>query len=237
MKALILLFITLVCLSSCDNNKHYDCIYTIIDQSDSFAEVSHLTSSKLQSFLSLSKEPLHGATFWLAQATNYIYNPTQCVSVAETDRWSVNEFERKDTITAFYKQMDTLVESMKKQNKDGTDGSHVFFAMAQGVKALIECSECTNRTLIMTGDLKENSTLLNCYDEVQLKNIHTNPSRYMQLLDSSLMLPSLHGVKVCIIHEPLTEKDDADFHLLSQFVKSYLQKHGATVIVSSTFQY
>jgi len=241
MKALLFILISLSCLfQSCkelySKEPINDGVYILADISDSFPEVSKFSVEQIKPLLTLNMNSMCGATVWVASVSDLRYTASHRISLENTNQLSENEFDRKTSIDSFYARINNRIKEIQGLKADGTNGTHLFFSLSNSLQNLASCTSCTSKTLIVLSDLREYSNLFNTYDSIELNMFQTNPKEMEELIDYHYHIPSLKGINIYLIHEPISKADDDAFHLLSNFLKTFLEKKGAKVTISSHLQ-
>lgn len=233
---LILFFLVTCIIPSCKtvtSNRETDCVTILLDVTDSFPDIVSVNAKSILPVLRLSHDSLFGARVTIIPITNFRFNYSKTFSIPSENFMEHNEFDRKEVINEFKRNLDSGLTSFNKK-VPGTEGSYIFFAIANALNDLTDCKECDTKKLILFTDCRENTKVFNSYDKESIKFIQQYPEKISALLDRNWpILKPLEGVQIFIEHHPTSQTEDDIFYIMSSFMKSYYEAKGAIVTLNS----
>lgn len=239
MKTYTLLLASLMALiQSCGNSDNEipkgDCLTLLIDRTDTLKASSELKTEDFIPLLQVSSNPLASANVCLAPITNIRFERTYSVTIPETDKYSVNELDRKAQIDSFKSQISSLLNLIHK-SPCGINGSAIFESIAIKLNDLALCNVGSTKRLIVISDLLENTSWFNAYHSEELAEFVENPKRLYKKLDKQCPIKhSIKGITINFIYQPKSVIDDDQFYKISGLIKDYLENKGAKVFISAS---
>lgn len=239
-----LLHIIIVCYFGCigcatSNRTQYPitkCVSGLVDITDSLFEVEHLHTRQVAPLLPVLQKGEHlfeGALFRIGLITDTRMTETKVVSIPWEDNYETTEGIRTEVVDTFAAQLTKAIEYFKTLPL-GLPKSTVFEKLAMELTTLSECSVCTERTLIVLSDLRQNNPIFNAYDSVEFAHFTTCQTCFDSLLTLYSFPISLKGITIYFIHQSLNMSDDEGFFLIASTLKRNFVGRGAKVIISST---
>lgn len=223
-------------LQSCKTvteNRETDCVTVLMDVTDSFSDVANINANNILPVFRISHDSLFGARVTIAPITNLRFNQNKTVYIPSENMIGLNEFDRKEAIKAFKKDLDFGLGVYNKKVV-GTDGSYIFFAIANALNDLTGCKECDTKTLIIYSDCREKSKLFDSYNKESVKFMQKYPEKVSAVIDKNWPIQkSLEGVRIFIEHHPTSTTEDDLFYLMSGFMQSYYESKGAKVSINN----
>lgn len=173
----------------------------------------------------------NGAHFYASTVTDVSYNRVSEAHLPPASRWLSNELQRDIDVKQFQADVSSIV-AVVSADTVGRPHSSVYQAIALQLERLSEeISE--KKVLVVYSDLMENSPDLSMYEKATFNALQTNPDSIAAVLAQQQPLPSLTGIEVYLIHQPLDAVTDKQFRVVSGFYRDLLQSKGATVHVSA----
>lgn len=205
-------------------------VVVLRDVTDSFA-VQPKPDVLLSLFALSEGERWNGAWVELADITDVSYNAVSSTYVVPANKWLSNELQRDKEIDRFKQHVTTLVDA-EREDTTGRPYSSVYLAMAQQLVRLYE-DWTEKRVLVVYSDLMENTPSVSFYDTRVLASLNERPDKVVQAWEAVLPLPTLAGIDVYLIYQPVDAADDARYQVVSGFYKKMLEAKGATVQVAA----
>jgi len=141
-------------------------------------------------------------------------------------------FFREKMILAFY---DTIRHTLSdaKAEQGIKPNSECFRAICKQLQALA-ASRSSEKLMIITSNLFENSTLLNVYGKRFENYFWNHPDEIDSLFERTGLLPDhLQGITVIIIYQPYNRDDDKRFAVMAEVYTRLLKKRGARVVIQA----
>lgn len=173
-----------------------------------------------------------GAIFKLSEITDVSFNPITEIDLPGSNPWFSNEFDREKEVSAFKTKVGSIIQTAN-QDKIGKSNSSIYLPIAQTLKEL-SSSKPSNKILIIYSDLMENTPELSFYNENDFAKCKENPEKVVEYFNGLEKLPSLTGIEIWLIYQPVNNSDDIKFRAVSNVYKQLLESKGAIVSVSAS---
>lgn len=227
---LILLVPLLFCMFSCGPDPITQRVTLIVDQTEEYFQ--HVSLDEFRRVSALTRNELNGETTRIVQITESAFNPVARFSIEPVaNKWFDNEIERRKQAAAYYdaiKEALTIADTAKRERP----ASAVYQIIASELTPL-SSSDADERTLVVNSDLMELSSIANFYDAATFQLLTTSPDSIEESFVAVHPLPSLNGISVHLIYQPLSRADSERFSIVAAFYQRLLGRHGASVTVGA----
>jgi hypothetical protein len=180
------------------------------------------------------------AAFRFTAITDMELTPVQQLYLPDAD--SSERLNKNDEITnremvvrAFCDSVRASIMRSTEYVNGGTSKGHseCFESISRELTYLSHKPSAT-RTLIIYGDLLENSQYFSCYTADGYRRLTEHPEQVIQLFESLHKLPMrLDGITVVLIYKPTTRTHDRVYSAISSVYASLLEKRNAKVFIQS----
>ncbi len=237
MKSLIIYIFSTVLFSACsstDKKQVNQCLFILPDITDTLFAIDALSENTICKGLSVTTDnPNAGATVHFIPITNMRYTKDNAV-IIPCDIEQDNEWERKLAIDSFKRLIQLQCDSVKTHHK-GINGSAIFENLEYVLQRASECKGYNSLDIKVLSDLRQFSPLCNTYDTNKLSEFMIAPTLCGDWFDNTYYIPvSLKGITIWFIHQSKTVSEDHAFHIISTFLKFYLEDKGAKVFIQTT---
>lgn len=232
MKTRFLLALCLFGLTGCavkDREGPMECRVYAIDLTDTLTAVGNIDAPAIYRSLAVtSADPLAGADVLLTKISDMRYTQQYKVSIPSTSFLQHVEFERKDSIESFKRNLERAVQAIKQEQR-GKTKSHVFFAIFNRINSLADCGHCHTRKLYIVTDARENTGIYYSYTET-----HTDSALWHKLDSAYTLHEDAKTVEVIFVHISRNHSEDDGFHAIATSLIQYLQNRGISARISPT---
>lgn len=224
-------------LTSCDKiipTRTGNSVGIVVDITDSLQVINEeFTIDKLKPLFAVSKDYNASSRCVLATITDLRYTEVSISSVEDDSYFSSNIIQRDTLIKSFFHSVKKNIGIIK-HKPIGTKGSFVIYAIAKMLNDIATSPIKGNKKVIVFSDLAENTSVFNIYRESDRQLLEKNPKALYKLFDKEYPLPNLKGIEIILINRPGDTREDEQYHLLSQTLKTYYQERGAQVVISAS---
>lgn len=215
------------------------CVTGISDVSDSLQEVLLFSAEHIIPLVPVmngDENMYSGAIVRLTTLADVRMTDTRVVRISVQNRDDGNDLDRKKAVQTFSENLLKEVEHIK-QLPIGKNGSSVFEKLAFELEALMECKECTQRTMVVASDLHQFSGTVNTYDSLLISKFETFPECLDSLLNRYHFPKAMQGVVIYLVHQSNSPEDDKVFYVIATGLKRFCEAKGAQVHITSSFIY
>lgn len=235
-KHIILISILLLILAGCVayndcNDKQYESDITIaLDRTGSHTFSLPNREAILQAFEG-KRELWKGYHFRLVSLSDVDLNRGYEASIKPGCSYTSNVYERKKEMANFSLELDSATGKLLSE-PIGRPSSSLYIPLANELSRLAE-SHAKKKTLIVFSDLLEESYLFSFGSPKTLQMLKENPDNVSAMLEKEAPLPSLKGVEIYVIFQPVNSAESNVFHIVSGFYQRLLESKGARVNISA----
>ncbi len=176
-------------------------------------------------------EKWNGAIFRFSSLSDVSYNPTAEIKLEAKNKWLSNEIERGKEIKKFTGGTSQILSDSSSQ-PIGKRYSAIYFPIAKELKRLRQ-SKSQSKILLIYSDLMQNDFDVSLYSKSQIELLQTNPDSLKQSFEKQEQLPSLAGIEIYFIYQPMNAEDDRQYRIVSEFYKNLFEEKGATVNITA----
>lgn len=241
MKKRISFFLLLLTCIACSRSilpKHA-CVTEVGDVTDSLLEVLQFNAEHITPLIPVinNDESMYdGATVRLTTLADVRMTDTRVIRIPAQNRDEGNDLDRKKAVQVFSDNLLKEVEHIK-QLPIGKSRSSVFEKLAFELDALMECTECTHRTMVVASDLHQFSGTVNTYDSLLIEKFVTYPECLDSILNKYHFPETMQGVVIYLVHQSSSPQDDKVFYVIATGLKRLCEAKGAQVHITSSFTY
>lgn len=211
-----------------------NCVGVIVDITDSLQVVNkELTIEKLKPMFAITNDYNASSRCILATITDLRYNEVSVISIKDDSYYGSNILQRNSLIKTFYQSVNENIEVIKKK-PIGKNGSFVLYSIAKMLNDMAIGKNTHDKKIIVFSDLAENTPTFNIYKNFFYELMKKSPEECFKIFDREYPLPNLKGIEIIFINKPLDSKQDEQYHLLSQTLKTYYQGKGAKVTITAS---
>jgi len=202
------------------------------DHHDVFTELDSIT---VQHLLHTSDQK-QGVMFRLYGISDVRYNQVYTETLPATSELELNNFERVKERNDFYRKINQDIQHMK-QDMHERKQSYVFFQIAQAINDLAQSPTSSPKVLAIASDLGQHEPLFSVFNNKDMGLLKKQPEKLMEKLDATYPLHNNIGnIHLFFVHRTNT-KTDQTYHLMVNFLTTYLHQKGIQDIVQvSSFE-
>jgi hypothetical protein len=222
--------ITLLVISCTQPTRTQTEVVLMHDRTQEFS--ARIIAADITPLFELDKDKWSGARFRSLDVTDVSYNPaTEFVLEKGGSQLLSNSFDRDKQAKKFESEVTVRVDSLSSDTV-GKPRSSIYIPLARELNLLAK-STSEKKYLILFSDLLENTDGVSFYRKQTLSLLQVNPDTIASALLAKMPLENLSGITVYLIYQPENALDDDTFRITSNFFKTLLEQHGATVIVGA----
>lgn len=153
------------------------------------------------------------------------------VKIEPEFRFTANEYSRKKKMESFRQELDTAIDKLLSEPL-GRPSSSLYIPIIKELEVL-SVSKAKNRRLVVFSDLLEESSLMKLDEKKTLALLKQKSDSIAAILEKEAPVPSLNGIEIYMIYEPVNSTDSDQHRIISNFYKKIFEQKGAKVFIGA----
>lgn len=153
------------------------------------------------------------------------------VKIEPEFRFTANEYARKKKMENFRQELDTAIDKLLSEPAGRPSSS--LYVPVMGTLERLSASKAKNKRLVVFSDLLEESSLVKFDEKKTLTLLRQKPDSIAAILEKEAPVPSLNGIEIYMIYEPVNSTDSDQHRIISNFYKKIFEQKGAKVFIGA----